>query len=252
MVETTTINNTTTAPAETIVMMVSIGNRVHLSNFTYPRLAAWAASHGYSCMLVKKKIITDDRAPHFNKLIAHRLAPGFKRYIIIDDDLMLKAGSPPLPDFDESKVGLCEDPVQSNTHAPHVKWTANTGFIAAYHHSLHLLEQAYQNGEYPYNCWDDSGKGIWGPHDQAALNNILFQKNLVHQLDSRWNYQLVVDYYTNRGKGWHKWTQSRFYRLGFYISLFLPFSKNKKLLKQSYGLHMTMGLYPKFFSLIFK
>ncbi|MBD1394720.1 hypothetical protein [Mucilaginibacter glaciei] len=252
MVETTAIKQVITESADTIVLMVSIGKRSHLSNFTYPGLAAWASLHGYSCMLVKKQMAGEDRAPHFNKLIVHRLVPGFKRYIIVDDDLMLKGGSPPIEGFDETKIGLCKDPVQSNTQAAHVKWTANTGFIIAYQKSLHLLEEAYLNGSYPYNCWDNSDQGIWGSHDQAALNNVVFKKNLVHQLDWRWNYQIVVDYYVNRGKGWHKWTQSRVYRIGFYISLLIPFSQNKRLLNQSYGLHMTMGLYPKFFRRLYK
>lgn len=239
-------------PGDTIVLMVSIGNRSHLSKYTYPRLAEWASLQGYSCMMVKKTIADEGVAPHFNKLIAHRLVPGFKRYIIIDDDLMLKVNSPPVEDFDENKIGLCEDPVQSNTQAPHIKWTGNTGFIVAYDKSLHILEEAYLNGEYPYDCWDESGQGIWGPHDQAALNNVAFKKELVHKLDWRWNYQIVVDFYVNRGKGWHKWVQSGLYRLGFYLSLFLPFSQNRQLLNQSFGLHMTMCLYPKFFSRIFK
>src|SRR5689334_6742129 len=113
MVETVATKITAKNAVTTIVLMVSIGNRLHLSNYTYPRLAAWASSQGYASLLIRERITNDSLAPHFQKLIAHRLAPGYKRYIIIDDDLMLKRDSPPMLDFDEDKIGLCKDPVQS-------------------------------------------------------------------------------------------------------------------------------------------
>lgn len=237
---------------DTVVLMVSVGDRCHLTDYTYPRVAAWAALHGYSCMLIKKALTPDTVAPHFNKLIAHRFAPDFNRYIIIDDDLLMRAGSPPIEYVPPGKIGLSFDAIQSATQAKHVQWTANTGFIVADQESLYLLEQAYESGEYPFNCWDGSGQGIWGPHDQAALNDLLFRLKKIHQLDWRWNYQAILDFYENNGKGWHKWRSSRSYRLGYYLSLLLPFSKNRRLLNKSYGLHMTMGLYPRFFAYLVK
>jgi hypothetical protein len=235
---------------DTIVLMVSVGDRRYLTDYTFPRVAAWAALHGYSCMLIKKDQTEHGLAPHFNKLIACRLAPGFSRYIIVDDDLLMKAGSPPVEDIPPGKIGLSPDAIQTLTQAKHVQWTANTGFIVAGREALYLLEEAYQSGEYPFNCWDGSGEGIWGPHDQSTLNDLLFRVNKIHQLDSRWNYQALLDFYENNGKGWHKWRSSRSYRIGYYLSLLLPFSKNRQLLKKSYGVHMIMGLYPRFFSFL--
>jgi hypothetical protein len=237
---------------DTIAIMVSIGPRTWLTDHTFGRLALWAASHGYSSMLVKKNLTDTHIAPHFNKLIAHRHAPGFKYYIIVDDDLMLKKGAPPIETVPDGMIGLCNDAVQSLTQAGHVAWTANTGFIVAGQNALGLLEEAYQNGEYPFNCWDASGQGIWGPHDQAALNNVLFLKGMVHKLDWRWNYQAVIAFYAGQGNGWQKWQKSRLHRLKYYLSLLNPLSKNKQMINKCYGLHMTMGPYPAFFSRIHK
>lgn len=230
--------------------MVSVGNRCHITDITYHRLSMWAASHGYSSMLIKKDLSEGKLAPHFNKLIAHQSAPGYQRYIIVDDDILFGTNCPPMEDVPAGYVGLCKDPVQTLTTAAHIKWTGNTGFIVAGTDALRLLEEAYSNGEYPYNFWDGTGKGIWGPHDQAALNNVVFSHNRVFKLNQRWNYQAIVAHYSRQNIGWHKWKDSKWHRLWYYFLLLLPFSKPRRLINQCYGLHLTMGLYPKFFSLI--
>lgn len=235
---------------DTIVMMVSIGDRAHLTDHTFPRLVAWASAHGYSSMLIKEPIISNSTlAPHFNKLIAHRAAPGFKRYIIIDDDLMLKETAPAMEPVPEGFVGLCEDAVQTNTRAAHVNWTGNTGFIVADVKALAILEEAYANGEYPYH-WGDNDKGIWGPYDQAALNNVAFERERAYKLDWRWNYQAIISFYKD-GKGWDHWRKNRWYRMWYYLCAISPVkNKYNKMTKEAYAIHMTMGAYPRFFSII--
>jgi len=64
---------------DTIVVMVSIGNRSHLTDHAFPRLSKWASKHGYNSILLKKAYNPLDRAPHFNKLQVHKLIPGFNR-----------------------------------------------------------------------------------------------------------------------------------------------------------------------------
>ena len=123
--------------------MVSVGDRTHLSNYTYRRLSAWASLHGYSSMLIKENIVEPGVPLHFNKLIAHRLAPGFKRYIIVDDDLLLRKSAPPMENVPEGFVGLSPDAIQTNTAAPHVTWTGNTGFIVADSKTLELLDRGW-------------------------------------------------------------------------------------------------------------
>lgn len=236
----------------TIVIMVSVGNnRKRLTDYSFNRLYKWASKHNYSCVLLKNDINYLDRTPHFTKLIAHKQFPNFERYIIVDDDILISEFSPAIENVPKGFVGLCMDSVQSNTQNPDIKWTANTGFIVADSTSVQFLEKAYENGQYPFNCGDGTNKGIWGPFDQAITNFVLFKNKKIFKLDPKWNTQIVIEFYTN-DKGWHHWCKKKLYRIGFYLSLLTPFSKNRQNMKSIYGLHMTMGPYPKFFNFIFR
>lgn len=237
---------------ETLAVMVSIGNREHLTSYTFPRMAAWAASHGYSSILLKKAYNPLNRAPHFNKLLVHKLVPGFRKYIIIDDDLLMRKDAPEIEDVPEGYIGLCRDAEQRHTEAAHVKWTGNTGFVVADEKALYLLEEAYSEGPYPFQPNDGSGKGIWGPHDQGIINHVLFRNNKIYQLNWRWNYQPILEFFIN-DRGWDEWRTNKFYRLKYYSSLLSPFNNsNKQPIADAYGLHMIRGVYPAFFSKIFK
>ncbi len=230
--------------------MVSIGKRDHLTRFSYSRVYKWASKHGYSaCLLKKPYVSTHTRSPHFTKLMVHRILPGFNKYIIIDDDILMSENAPPMEDVPLGYVGLCMDSVQINTNAEHVKWTANTGFIVCDETALYLLEEAYLNGEYTPKTDKDL---IWGPFDQGIVNDVLFRNDRAFKLDWKWNYQCIIEYYIN-GIGWDKWRTNRFERLFYYIKIWLPIkSKTKTLLRTAYGLHLTMGVYPKFFNKIHK
>lgn len=235
---------------KTVVIMVSVGNRSHLSEYTFPRLSRWAIKHGYSCILLKKNNVGPDRSPHFNKLIAHKDLPTFERYIIVDDDILISSNAPAILDIPEGFIGLAKDAEQRNTEAPHIKWTANSGFMVADKAQLFLLEEAYMQGEYPFKCGDKSGKGIWGPHDQGIINHILFEKEKIYQLEWKWNYQPVLDYLINRGGGWEKWKSNRLARLFYYVSLLFPFTTNRKLLKEAYCIHLIRSTHTAFFNKI--
>ncbi|WP_029286637.1 hypothetical protein [Pedobacter sp. R20-19] len=238
--------------SNTIVVMVSIGDRTSLTNFTFPRLAEWATKFNYSSILLKTGYNPLDRAPHFNKLQVHKILPNFDKYIIIDDDLLMSTNAPEMEQVPDGFIGLCKDAEQRHTEANHVLWTANTGFIVVDKSGLHLLDKAYEKGEYPYRCEDGSGKGIWGPHDQGILNDIVFREERIYELSYKWNYQPILDYFIN-DQGWYKWMSSKTYRLSYYASLLSPFSnKNKTKISNAYGLHLIRGTYPKFFSRIFK
>jgi len=117
-------------------------------------------------------------APHFNKLIAHRLAPGFGRYIIVDDDLILKKHAPPMEAVPPGIVDLCADVVQSNTEATHVTWTGNTGFIVSDRDGLLLLEEAFHDGEYPFNQEMEATKRytqcLLLTYDHGSLSEIFY------------------------------------------------------------------------------
>jgi hypothetical protein len=235
---------------KTAVIMVSVGDRNHLTKYSFPRALHWANKHGYSCFLVTKNNVSPDRSLHFNKLIAHKELPLFDRYIIVDDDILISSKAPAVPEIDEGFIGLAKDAEQQNTEAPHVKWTANSGFIIANKADLYLLEEAYIHGEYPFKCGDRSGKGIWGPFDQGIINHILFEKKSIFNLDWRWNFQPVLDFFIHRGGGWEKWTNSRLTRIYYYVSLLVPFSTNRKLVKEAYCVHLIRTTHTAFFNKI--
>lgn len=233
---------------KTAVIMVSIGERTHLTDYTYIRIVSWAEKYGYSPFLVKELYADAKlRSPHFTKLMAHKIVGGFQRYIIVDDDILLSENAPEMENVPHGFVGMCRDAVQGNTLAKHVNWTANSGFIVCDSTAVKFLEMAYEKGIYEPKISEDQ---IWGPFDQAILNDIVFSHNSVFELDWRWNYQCVIDYYS-KTIGWEKWKSSRFQRIFYYLSLIIALpSKSYKMFRSAYGIHMTMGVYPKFFSKI--
>src|SRR5690606_39124080 len=110
--------------------------RTHLSDVAFPRASGWAARHGYSSVLIKTPLHRSGELPHFGKLRIPERFPGYERYCIIDDDLLISRRAPELPDITCTSIGLAPDAEQRHTKNPTVKWTGNTGFIIAPHNSL--------------------------------------------------------------------------------------------------------------------
>lgn len=223
----------------TLTAMVSIGDRDHLTDVSYRRLYRWASTNGYDCVLIKDKLHGENRSPHYSKLRVPDRIPGYDRYCIVDDDLLMSSAAPSLPDVKPGHVGLCRDPVQSMTSHDAVGWTANTGFILAAGDADGVLNRAYERGDEP-NIWPGFG-------DQSALNLVGWQEGCIQEIDTRWNTLPVISYFIN-GRGWDVWTNSRPYRLSFYtaVALRLP-GRAYDLVEKSWGLHMVLGRYPKFF-----
>jgi hypothetical protein len=223
----------------TLVAMVSVGDRDHLTNVTYRRLYRWASSKNYDCFLAKKDLTGGRRGPNFSKLKIPDRIPGYDRYCIVDDDLLMSTDAPSLPHLQSGHVGLCRDALQNQTNHPAVEWTGNTGFILVGDDALDLLNRAYENG---------GESKIWPPGgDQSALNLVAWEEDRVQELDGRWNTQPVLSYFHN-GLGWDKWKTSKSYRLSFYVSLALRLpGRARDLVEKSWGLHMVRGLHPKFF-----
>lgn len=224
--------------------MVSIGDRDHITDVSYRRLYRWASSYDYDCVLIKNELHEEKRTPHYSKLKVPNRIPGYDRYCIVDDDLLLSGDAPRLPDVKPGHVGLCRDPVQSMTTHDTVRWTANTGFILAAGDADSVLDRAYEKGNEP-DIWPGYG-------DQSALNLVVWQEGCIQEIDTRWNTLPVVSYFVN-GRGWNEWNTSRTYRLSFYasIALRLP-GRAYELVNESWGLHMVLCRYPYFFDTFFK
>src|SRR6266496_3193990 len=102
----------------TLVAMVSSGRREHLSEIAFRRAARWASRNDYTVVLSKERLVPADRLPHYAKLLIPDRFPGFDRYCIIDDDLLISALAPPLPDIPDGTIGLVPDAEQGNTTKP--------------------------------------------------------------------------------------------------------------------------------------
>ena len=119
-----------------------------------------------------------------------------------------------------------------------MKWTGNTGFLLVHRQGLDLLEKALNTEEDPT---------IWGIADQGALNGVAWREDRIHQLDQRWNYQPVLEYFLN-GPGWHVWQTNRLYRISFYIRLLTRSSHPcLRSLATAWGVHLIRAPYPSFF-----
>lgn len=223
---------------KTLVAMLSYGKRCHLSDPAFRRASQWASRHGYSALLVKEPLHRSGERPHFGKLRLPEVAPGYDRYLILDDDLFLTANAPALPDTPPECVALVPDAEQRHTTNPLVKWTGNTGFILVHRQSLDLFQKALEAEEDPT---------IWGIADQGALNGVAWSEGRVHRLDKAWNYQPVLEYFII-GKDWPHWLASRSYRLGFYARLVLkaPHPVITRT-RSAYGIHLIRAPYPRFF-----
>lgn len=216
--------------------MVSIGPRTNFSDYSAPRAAKWAATHGYDFVLVKQAPAGFIGKPHYVKLTVPDSYPGYERYCIIDDDLLISSAAPSLPIIDEAVVGLVPDAVQGNTRNPIVQWTANTGFILCSKQSATFLKDALQHGEAP---------DVWGCHDQGALNTVLWRSGNITQLDARWNHQAVLEHAVTR-VGWDKWAQSRFRRIAFYLELLInPFAPVRRSMSRCWGCHLIQARHIK-------
>lgn len=135
-------------------------------------------------------------------------------------------------------IGLARDAEQRHTTLPGVEWTANTGFLTVLKDSLDLLESAIVHGDEPR---------VWGIADQGALNAVAWAEQRITEIDVRWNYAAVLEYFLH-GRGWDAWLRQRNYRMSFYLRLLLR-SRHPVIqrARQCYGLHMIRAPYPAFF-----
>ena len=226
---------------KTLVATVSIGARDHLAMHSLPRLEAWSRRYGCDFAVIRQPLVSSALPPHFNKLAVPGQFPGYDQYVIVDDDLLISRKAPAPPVASAGRIGLVPDAEQRHTRATYVGWTGNTGFIVAHAASAPLFADALSRG---------SNDSIWGYADQSALNRTAWQADAVEKLDARWNLMPVIQHFVSRDT-WDAWRTSRTYRLRYYASLAcgVP-SKNLKLIRQAYGVHLVRAPYPAFFSFI--
>jgi hypothetical protein len=225
----------------TLVATVSIGPRSRFARRSIPRLEHWCHAHGLEFVVVREPLIQPGLPPHFNKLAVPACFPGHKRYVIVDDDLLIARHAPAPPEVPSGFVGLVADSEQRHTSAPGVDFTGNTGFIVADAAASPLFADALARGP---------TADILGTNDQSALNRSAWEQKRVHRLDPRWNHLPVIDHIVTRD-AWRRWTGSRLHRLAFYLSL-LPGAPTaaRRTLRSAYGVHLVRAPHPALYSLL--
>lgn len=226
---------------KTLLTTVSIGSRHHLTRHTLPRMEDWSRAHSLDFQVIRQPLVPDGMPPHFNKLAVPTAFPGYDRYVVVDDDLLISRHAPAPPDVPAGRIGLVPDDEQSHTRAPYVKWTGNTGFIVADAAAVPIFADALARGS------DDT---IWGYADQSALNRSAWETNCVERLDARWNFMPVIHYFVSRNT-WDQWKNSRLYRLRYYAALVSGLAwKERRKIRAAFGVHLVRAPYPALFSRI--
>jgi hypothetical protein len=224
---------------KTLLATVSIGNRYRLTRHSLPRMETWARTCGMDFVVIRQPLTPPELPPHFNKLAVPAAFPGYDRYVIVDDDLLISRHAPTPPAVARGAIGLVPDDEQRHTRAPYVKWTGNTGFIIADAAAAPVFADALARG---------SDETIWGYADQSALNRSAWQAGCIEKLDARWNFMPVINYFVTRDT-WEKWRTSRLYRLAYYLGITIGLAReNRRKITTAYGVHLVRAPYPGLFS----
>jgi len=226
---------------KTLVASISIGAKRPLANYALPRMESWSHRHGFDFKVVREPLIPDTLPPHFNKLAIPARFPGYDRYVIIDDDLLISRTAPPPPSVGKGMIGLVPDDEQRHTTAVYVSWTGNTGFIVADAAAAPIFADALARG---------SDETIWGYADQSALNRSAWEAGAIEQLPAQWNFMPVIHHIVSTDC-WPAWKSSRTKRLAYYLRLIIdPFFADRKKIVKAYGVHLVRAPYPRLFSFI--
>jgi hypothetical protein len=232
---------TITLQRNIICVMVSVGERSRLTDVTWPRLEHWCKRHGYKAVLLKEdllKIYGYERPPHFNKCLVPKYFPGYDEYLILDDDLLFSKHAPEFPAGGADCFLMAKDPMKGITNAPFVQFNGNSGVLLVGKNKQYLFDRVFDlpvtlHGSPHTTC---EGFTIWGPYDQGLINEVAFKEKVVTELDFRYNYSLVPEYWLNSNK--QKWLSSRLHRMRYYFTLLFPFHRNARKMRKAYVLHL--------------
>lgn len=222
-----------------LCVMVSVGNRSRLTDITWPRFVHWCERHGYEAVLMEENLLEKygyERPPHFNKCLVARHFPGYDAYLVADDDILVSKFAPALPETTDDSFFLARDAEQGQTTAPYVRFNGNTGMLLFGKNHISVFEKVFEKKVAKGLHITTDGYRVWGPYDQGPINELAFAKGIVQELDTRFNYSLVPEYWLNANR--KKWVSSTVYRLRYYFTLMIPFHPNRKLMQQAYVIHL--------------
>jgi len=222
-----------------ICVMVSVGERSRLTDITWPRFENWCKQYGYKAVLLKENLLAKygyERPPHFNKCLVPKYFPGYDTYLVADDDILVSKFAPALPATTDDSFFMARDANQGHTTAPYIRFNGNTGFLLFGKNHCSLFEEVFEKHVAKGIHLTTDGFEVWGPFDQGAINELAFSKGIVEELDTRYNYSMVPEYWLNANR--KKWVRSTMYRLRYYFTLMIPCHRNRKRMQQAYVIHL--------------
>jgi len=209
---------------KTALAMITIGPDSWTRRYSVARARDYAAQHGYDFLQITEPIVKNSgRTPHWEKVLIPRACPGYDRWLIIDDDVLINLRkAPPLPDLPVGHLGMVREPVPTRFKLP-MEWLGNSGVLLLDREAVDLLESAYAMGEYK--------DIVPGYGDQPALNAVAWSQKRVFRLDWKWNYMLMADWLSDAYNQEYPWTKdvglARRARVTLFAKLavarFLPF-----------------------------
>lgn len=187
---------------KTVIAMVTIGPDSWTRKYSVARAKAYAARHGYEfAQITKSSQPGSGRTPHWEKVLVPRTLPGYDRYLIIDDDVLLNTRiAPALPAVPAGALGIVREPVPTVYPLP-MRWMGNSGVLLFDRSCAGLMQDAYELGEVT-----DIEPGYG---DQPALNRVAWAQGRVKRLPWRWNFIFMADWLHTVHRQHHPWTQNR-------------------------------------------
>ena len=186
---------------KTLVAMVTIGKDKWTRRFSVRDAQTYAAKHGYAfAQIVEASIPPGERTPHWEKILIPKRHPGYERYLILDDDILINHRlAPELPEIPPDALGIVREPLPGANVGP-VKWVGNSGVMIVHSEATDLLEQAYVMGEVT--------DVVPGFGEQPAINKVAWAADRIAKLDRRWNYILMADWLRTAHGQDYPWTKN--------------------------------------------
>ena len=186
---------------KTAVVMVTIGPESQTRPYSIARAKTYAARHGYEFVQITEPTLPGSgRTPHWEKVLVPRALPGYDRYFVIDDDVLINTRTAPaLPDLPPRTLGIVREPVPTR-YAPPIRWLGNSGVLLFERSAADLMDAAYALGELTEI---EPGYG-----DQPAVNQAAWTQGRVTRLGWRWNFLAMAHWLRTAHGQRHPWTKN--------------------------------------------
>jgi hypothetical protein len=222
---------------KTLVTCLSIGER-KIAETSVLRLDSWCQAQGYA--FKKLDSVIDDSRPGrsltYQKLLIPVTFPEYDRVVVVDDDILMSAKAPGLPDTGPDQLALALNGTQQHREKIPDVTIYNTGFVIVGKDRARDFADAYEGDDADFGCAPGT--------DQAEINARIYRGELaITELDPRWNFQVPQEFReANAGASWNR--NPRLGRLVFLSSCLTPGNPWRKRIREAWGIHLLGAVRP--------